>query len=87
MKIVDGIRYIKDEEAPDIGNWECTEMYTTVIGKTIRSYFGQSADVSKLPKKTTNFAYASLGSGSTAFCVDTGDLYMYNSKTNEWATI
>lgn len=51
---------------------------TAVEGNKI-AYSGLSADISKLPK--TN---ESLETGSTAYCIDTGVLYMYEKTSKTW---
>lgn len=38
--------------------------------------YGLSKDVSKLP--------TTLAMGSSAYCVDTGDLYMFDSENKQW---
>ena len=74
MKIVDGQTYEDDEQVHDIGSFECVRKE----GFNQRNYEGLSADVSKLPK------YDNLEAGSTALCLDTGDLYKYHAKTKTW---
>lgn len=69
----DGHFYQKGEEIPDLGSF----VATTTSGQ-IRNYEGLSVDVAKLPK------YDDLGTGSSAFCVDTGDLYKYEKTTKTW---
>lgn len=46
--------------------------------KTLRDYELLATDVSKLP--TTN----ELMTGSSAYCIDTSELYKYESTTNKW---
>jgi len=43
-----------------------------------------SADVSKLPKRAIYPKYKDLTTGSTAYCVDTGELYMYEFTSDNW---
>lgn len=71
--IYDGQNYEAGDELPDLGKWDCVG---TEDNK--RFYEGFSEDVDKLPK------YDTLGTGSTALCYDTGDLYKFHSKTNQW---
>lgn len=71
--IYDGQYYQKGEEIPDLGSFVATS-----INGNIRNYEGLSGDVSKLPK------YDNLSTGSSAFCVDTGDLYKYEKTTKTW---
>lgn len=74
MKIVDGQFYKDDEQAHDLGSFECVKRE----GVNKREYQGFSIDVRKLPR------YDDLESGSTAFCLDTGDYYIYHAKTKDW---
>ena len=69
----DGHIYEKGEEIPDLGSFVATS-----VDGFIRNYEGLSKDVSKLPK------YDDLQTGSSAFCVDTGDLYKYEKTTKTW---
>lgn len=69
----DGKYYDSAEEVPDLG----TFVATSVSGK-IRNYEGLSKDVGKLPN------YDDLGTGSSAFCLDTGELYKYEKTTKTW---
>lgn len=69
----DGQTYYPGDEIPDLGSF----IATSVSGQ-IRNYEGLSSDVSKLPK------YDNLSTGSSAFCVDTGDLYKYEKTTKTW---
>lgn len=71
--IYDGQVYKKGETIHDLGSFECTE-----VEGLKRSYEGLSKDVSKLPK------YPTLGTGSLALCLDTGDFYRYHNPTKTW---
>lgn len=73
MIFFDGHKYECAEDCPDLGSWECVECEGNV-----RSYQGLSADVGKLPK------YDDLGTGSSAMCLDSGDYYIFHSKTKTW---
>ena len=42
------------------------------------SFYGMSADVADLPKD------AGIGTGSTAYCVDTGAVYMFFQPELKW---
>lgn len=55
------------------GSFKCT-------GKEGRKFdfAGLSQDLAKLPKND------SLSTGSTALCIDTGVLYMYEQTTKQW---
>lgn len=70
----DGEYYEKESDIPDIGSW----VYTCNPYDKRRSYQGLSADVAKLPK------YGDLLTGSTAMCLDNGDIYIYHSTTKTW---
>ena len=69
----DGHFYAKHDDIPDLGSWECVSAEGHV-----RNYQGLSSDVAKLPK------YEDLGAGSTAMCLDSGDLYLYHAKSKTW---
>ena len=68
------------ESATNLGSWVCSKVTkdNTYGTLQIREYFGLSADVDKLP------TYSDLATGSSAYCVDSGELYMYNASTTEW---
>ena len=74
MKVYDGQIYEDDEQVHDIGSFECVSR----TGANKREYQGFAIDVPKLPK------YDDLEAGSTAYCLDTGDYYIYHAKTKEW---
>lgn len=67
-------------EATDLGSWVCVKVTRdhTYGDKQLREYFGLSSDISKLPK------YEDLATGSNAYCVDNGNLYMYNAVSKTW---
>lgn len=69
----DGHWYNPGEEVPDIGSFVCTSST-----EKIRNYEGLSGDINKLPK------YDDLETGSSAFCVDTGQLFKYEKTTKMW---
>lgn len=69
--IQDGQTYLAGEEVPDIGSW------VDISENGEKDYRGLSKDVSKLPKGYPN-------TGSTAYCVDNGDLYMFEKTSNKW---
>lgn len=69
----DGHWYSAGQDIPDLGSF----MATSVDGG-IRGYEGLSKDIYKLPK------YDDLWTGSSAFCVDTGQLFKYESTTKTW---
>lgn len=70
----DGQYYAEGEQVWDLGSFECID------GQDVnqRNYQGFSTDVNKLPK------YDNLEAGSTAYCLDTGDYYIYHAKTKTW---
>ena len=70
----DGHLYEDRAEAPDLGSWEAT----CGGDDRRRSYQGLSKDVAKLPK------YDDLLTGSSALCLDTGDLYIYHAGEKNW---
>lgn len=69
----DGHFYEKGQEIPDLGTFVATS-----IDGNIRNYEGLSADIGKLPK------YDDLETGSSAFCLDTGQLFKYEKTTKQW---
>ena len=71
--IYDGQTYKPGDTVHDLGTFVCTSSEDNR-----RSYEGLSADVSKLPK------YDTLGTGSSALCLDTGDFYKYEATTKTW---
>lgn len=73
LTFFDGHWYKPGEEIPDLGT------FVAAPGSgAIRNYNGLSVDVSKLPK------YDDLMSGSSAFCMDTAELYMYEQRSKTW---
>lgn len=70
----DGQYYNEGEPIWDLGSFECVDKEDT----NQRNYEGLSADVDKLP------TYNNLEAGSTALCIDTGELYKYHAKTKTW---
>lgn len=79
MIVFDGHEYVNAADVPDIGSFRCD---TVENGK--RNYLGLSADVAKLPKKSVYPEYTDLKTGSTAYCVDDGSLYMYEESSDMW---
>lgn len=71
--VIDGQFYKQGDEIWDFGSFVATS-----VSRQIRNYEGLSSDVSKLPK------YDNLETGSSAFCIDTGDLYKYEKTTKTW---
>lgn len=73
IMVVDGHWYEPGQEVPDLGS------FVALPGSDkIRNYEGMSADVGKLPR------YEDLETGSSALCVDTGQLYKYEKTTKTW---
>ena len=64
----------------DLGSWVCSKVSkdNTYGDLQVREYFGLSTDVAKLP------TYDDLATGSSAYCVDNGDLYMSNAVGKIW---
>ena len=78
--IFDGQIYYPGDSLPDLGSWVCTSVDRNDNGEfNISNFEGLSADVSKLPKYETG-----LGTGSSALCLDSGDLYKYEKSTDTW---
>lgn len=69
----DGHWYETGADLPDLGS------FVAMPGSTnIRNYEGLAKDMNKLPK------YDDLETGSSAFCVDTGQLLKYEKTTKTW---
>ena len=64
----------------DTGSWVLVSRrlppYPKPDSKAIESWCGLSADIDKVPKTGCT--------GSTAYCVDTGDRYMFEDTTDTW---
>lgn len=71
--IYDGQLYKEGEEIHDLGSFVATS-----VNGGVRGYEGLSKDIYKLPK------YNDLQTGSSAFCVDTGQLFKYEATTKMW---
>lgn len=69
----DGQFYKKGEEI-----WVLGSFVATSVSGNVRNYEGLSKDIGKLPQ------YDNLGTGSSAFCVDTGQLLKYEATTKLW---
>lgn len=57
----------------DMGSFECTE-----IDNNKYTFMGLSSDVAKLPKGET------IATGSVAYCLDSGEVYIFHRLSNEW---
>lgn len=71
VTLVDGQRYKPGDEIWDLGSF----VATSAKGRK-RNYEGLSKDVEKLPHY--------VDTGSSAFCLDTGDFYKYLRSTDIW---
>lgn len=69
--IIDGQTYRKGDIIHDLGGWDCID-----IDGSKRYYWGKSSEVDKLPQY--------VASGSTALCVDTGELYGFYAPDSKW---
>lgn len=67
----DGRVYKKGEEIWDLGSFVATS-----VNGNIRDYDGLSSDASKLPHY--------VGTGSSAYCIDTGEIYIYEKSSDKW---
>lgn len=74
MKYIMGMKFNDNEPNPDFGSIEMIGMY----GNDTNNYTLNSADEDKLNQITN------AGSGSMAYCVDTGKLLMYSKPDNKW---
>ncbi len=68
---IDGQWYNAGDEVWDLGS-----LTATAASGRQRHYKGLSRDVPKLPHY--------VGTGSTAYCVDSGDVYMFEETTDTW---
>lgn len=69
--IIDGQTYRKGDVIHDLGGWDCID-----TDGSKRYYWGKSSEVDKLPHY--------VASGSTALCVDNGELYGFYAPGNKW---
>lgn len=76
MVCIDGRYYDSIEDAPDLGSLVCVS-----FDGTVRNYEGLDKDVNKLPK------YDDLSTGSSAFIIDTSDVYKYVAENKTWYKI
>lgn len=67
----DGQYYKKGEKIWDLGSFVATD-----IDGNIRNYDGLSRDVGKLPHY--------VDTGSSAYCIDTGQIYIYEKTSDTW---
>lgn len=67
----DGQFYKKGEEIWDLGSFVATS-----TNGGIRNYDGLSKDVLKLPHY--------VDTGSSAYCIDTGEIYIYEKSSDRW---
>ena len=68
----DGHWYEPGEEIWDLGHWDCADDASVAQ----RTYFGLSSETDKLPHY--------VDSGSSAMCVDTGDVLIFLKTTDTW---
>lgn len=73
LTLFDGHMYEKGATLPDIGSFNAVS-----VSGSVRNYEGLSKDVTKLPK------YQDLGNGSSAYCIDTAQLYKYDAENKIW---
>lgn len=73
----DGHTYKAGEEVPDMGSIVCIASNSGSL-YTLRNYELLSKDVDKLP------IYDNLMTGSSAYCVDTGEYYKYEATSKKW---
>lgn len=69
--IIDGQTYRKGDVIHDLGSWDCID-----TDGSKRYYWGKSSEVDKLPHY--------VASGSTALCVDAGELYGFYAPGSKW---
>lgn len=79
MIVFDGHEYENVADVPDLGSFHNDKLEN---GK--RNYYGLSADVAKLPTKAEYPQYTDLKTGSIAYCIDTGAVYMYEESSDTW---
>lgn len=77
--VFDGHLYQSGEEIPDLGS------FVAMPGSDkVRNYEGLAADLDKLKAASKLSKYDDLETGSSAFCVDTGEVHKYVKATREW---
>lgn len=80
-KIVDGIYYEDETQAPDLGSWT----NVAEMGSITKSYRGHSKDFDKLPTVSQYPQYeGKLVSGSLAIACDTKESKMYERSMDAW---
>lgn len=79
MIVFDGHEFENPADVPDLGSFRNDKMEN---GK--RNYLGLAADVAKLPTRAKYPQYVDLKTGSTAYCVDDGSLFMYEESSDNW---
>lgn len=75
----DGHIYQAGEDLPDLGSFRCSN-----VDNGMREYMGLSKDVEKLPTVEKYPQYKDLKTGSSAYCLDTGDFYFYSQTEDKW---
>ena len=75
----DGNWYEKGEEVPDIGSFVASP-----DSDKVRSYIGLSKDIDKLKAASSLQKYDDLETGTSAFCIDTGQVFNYEKTTRKW---
>lgn len=75
----DGHTYEPGETIPDLGS-----MIATSVDGNIRYYKGLSTDFEKLKSASQTDKYRDLGTDSTAYLIDTVELYKYEATTGQW---
>lgn len=79
MIVFDGHEFEKISDLPDLGSFRCTD-----VNGLQRSYMGLAKDVTKLPTAAKYPEYKDLATGSSAYCLDTGDFYFYSQSDDVW---
>lgn len=75
----DGHWYEKGEEVPDIGSFVASP-----DSDKVRDYTGLYKDIDKLKSASSLQKYDDLETGTSAFCIDTGQVFNYEKTTRKW---
>ena len=76
---VDNKTYQMISDIPDYDKWDMAHEDKEV---NLKELMGLSSGVNKLP--TLSYSGVQLKTGSTAFCLDTQDLYIFSAITDTW---
>ena len=80
MKVYDGQQYQDDEPVWDLGTLECVR----VDGNNVRHYHARTGgDDDYIRTHAPHY----VGAGSDILCLDTGKVWVFHQKTDEWVKL